>query len=141
MRSIQAPSKSHFSEPTTFLPYINNTPKIMLRYFVNIYADDIMVYGCASKNRDSHSLLADISFELTLTDQWGLIQYLKNETFHHHRADPTFSSTAMNGRSLKEVTCLERLLQLKLIQTSRETYIRYRYWENVHVPVPLSSYT
>lgn len=55
--------------PTLFLNYITDRPKHILRSYVNVYADDTVIYGRTLKSLDGWRLAADLSFDLTLTSQ------------------------------------------------------------------------
>lgn len=57
------------NEHILFLHYINDLIMESLRYLQNIYANDDKVYECTSKHIDDKCLAADLSFDLSLTDQ------------------------------------------------------------------------
>ena len=105
---------------------------MILRSFVDIYADDTTVYGHTSKPYDDQTLAADLSSDLDRTDQWGnewLVTFNASKTkllsFHHHRNTPNFPTVRMNGSPLKEASCFDRLLGLKFTPDLRwNTYIR-----------------
>lgn len=55
-----------FNVSTLFVIYMN-----ILKYVVNIYADDTRVYRCIARYLPEQCLAADHSPDLTFTDVWG----------------------------------------------------------------------
>lgn len=83
---------------------------------MSIYEDDTTVYRCSFQNLEGQNLAVHRSSDLALVTQCGndlLVKFktakTKVVTFHYHLVDHE-----MDGCSLKEVPCLERLLGLKL---------------------------
>lgn len=55
--------------PNIFLFYIDDMSKNILRYLMNIYADDAMAYGKNSQDLNVQKLALDLSADLVLTAQ------------------------------------------------------------------------
>lgn len=80
------------------------------------------------------NLAANLSSDLTQVSQWRkdwLIKFNTAQTklvtfyhhHHHHWADLELSLVVMDGSSLKEDPCFERLLELKLSSLKWDSYI------------------
>ena len=118
--------------PTLFLIFINDLPDHILRSFVDVYADDTTVYGHTSKHYDVLNLATDLSSDLNRTVQWGkewLVSFNTSKTklvsFNHQRNAPDFPLIHMDGSSLSEAPCFDRLLGLEFTPDLRwNTYIR-----------------
>ena len=107
--------------PTLFLLFINDLPNHIIESLVDIYADDSTLYKSTSSDVDDPTVASDISSDLEQVVQWGKRWFVsfnapktKLGSFHHKRNSPSFSSIQMDGSTLKEAPCLERLLGLKL---------------------------
>lgn len=57
------------SSQSYYLVYINDRPRNILRFFVNIYAGDTNRYVHTSKIQDDRSLAADLDSDLALITQ------------------------------------------------------------------------
>ena len=56
--------------PTLFLIFINDLPDHIIKYFVDIFADDTTLYGCTSNKISDCDLADSLSSDLDNIVQW-----------------------------------------------------------------------